>query len=292
MAINLQKLKEHEIEAKKTISLLKLDDVQARVVQVWDLSGSIRPVFTSKTAHSAMLRLYAAMKQFDDNQELDSYIFSDQFARLPEVKMANFEDYVDREILYKFESTYSNYRQGTINNLTNQIERLKPKTTGGFLGFGKKTIASSPADTAKLNELQAQLRDIQGIKVNKSMEIFRGNNEVDVMNEIVRYYTQKNPSKLPTYVAFISDGGVSKNKEIEKIIRDSSNLPIFWQFIGLGKANYGALENFDNLTGRVVDNANFFPFDDINKVSDQELYKRLLGEFPQWIQAAKSKGIL
>jgi hypothetical protein len=195
MAINLQKLKEHETEAKKAISLLKLDDVQARVVQVWDLSGSIHQVFKKKTAHSAMLRLYAAMKQFDDNQELDSYIFSTQFARLPEVTMSNFETYVDKEILYKFEGSYAKYRQNLIADLSGKIDRIKPKTSSGFLGFGKKTSALSPADAANLSELQAQLNEIQSVKVNKSMKIFQDNNEVDVMNEIVRYYTKENPSK-------------------------------------------------------------------------------------------------
>jgi len=47
----------------------------------------------------------------------------------------------------------------------------------------------------------------------------------------------------------------------------------------------------DNLKGRVVDNANFFAVNDINKITDQELYQRMLTEFPLWLKAAKEKGI-
>jgi hypothetical protein len=41
-----------------------------------------------------------------------------------------------------------------------------------------------------------------------------------------------------------------------------------------------------------VDNVGFFQVDDFDKVSDTELYDRLLGEFPQWLAAARARGIV
>ncbi|MFD8741338.1 VWA domain-containing protein, partial [Streptomyces sp. NPDC059618] len=51
-------------------------------------------------------------------------------------------------------------------------------------------------------------------------------------------------------------------------------------------------ERFDTLPGRRVDNVGFFAVDDISTVPDQELYDRLLSEFPSWIKAARHAGIL
>ena len=48
----------------------------------------------------------------------------------------------------------------------------------------------------------------------------------------------------------------------------------------------------DTLTGRVVDNANFFPIADITTITDEELYGKLLNEFPLWLKEAKAIGIL
>jgi len=72
---------------------------------------------------------------------------------------------------------------------------------------------------------------------------------------------------------------------------EASKYPIFWQFVGIGKSSFDFLEKLDNLKGRVVDNANFFAVNDINAITDQELYQRMLTEFPLWLKAAKEKGI-
>ncbi|MDU5949065.1 MAG: VWA domain-containing protein, partial [Paenibacillus macerans] len=62
--------------------------------------------------------------------------------------------------------------------------------------------------------------------------------------------------------------------------------------VGLGRANYGVLQKLDEMPGRYIDNANFFALDDISSISDEELYDRLLNEFPAWIKEARAKGIL
>uniref|UniRef100_UPI000AEEBE63 VWA domain-containing protein n=1 Tax=Nocardia crassostreae TaxID=53428 RepID=UPI000AEEBE63 len=118
------------------------------------------------------------------------------------------------------------------------------------------------------------------------------NEEQKVISE-VRRYVRAEPQPLPTLVLFFSDGGVYKNQEIERELRAAVEEPIFWQFIGLGSSNgYGVLEKLDTMRGRRVDNVGFFAVDDIDEVSDPDLYDRLLGEFPAWITAATQAGIL
>ncbi|GAA3897133.1 VWA domain-containing protein [Streptomyces lacrimifluminis] len=108
----------------------------------------------------------------------------------------------------------------------------------------------------------------------------------------VRTYVRENPAAAPTLVLFFSDGGVYRNDVIERELREAVEEPIFWQFVGLGRSNYGVLERFDTLPGRRVDNVGFFAVDDISTVPDQELYDRLLSEFPTWIAAAGQAGIM
>lgn len=115
------------------------------------------------------------------------------------------------------------------------------------------------------------------------------NNEVSVMKELVKIYKK---SRLPVYIIFISDGGIYKKGPIKKMLIESSNYPMFWQFLGLGGNNYGILEELDTMKERTVDNANFFSIDNIDSMSDEQLYDKLLNEFPIWLKEAKSKGII
>ena len=115
------------------------------------------------------------------------------------------------------------------------------------------------------------------------------NNEPPVMKEVVSEYKK---SRLPAYVLFITDGGVSNEAKIRKILQEASKYPIFWQFVGVGGSNYGILERLDTMTDRYVDNAGFFALDDFKSVSNSELYGRLLNEFPAWLDAAHQRKIL
>ena len=115
------------------------------------------------------------------------------------------------------------------------------------------------------------------------------NDEAGVIEAI---YLKHRQEKLPVYVIFISDGGVHRNKPIKDIITTAAYAPIFWQFIGISGKNYGILEKLDEMGGRYVDNANFFALDDIDDISDEALYDRLMNEFPLWLEAAKAKNLL
>ena len=114
------------------------------------------------------------------------------------------------------------------------------------------------------------------------------NDELPIMNEILSSVTPGHP----VLVLFFTDGGFRQKRPISELMRTASSAPVFWQFVGIGKANYGLLEQLDEMDGRVVDNAGFFALDDIDKVSDDELYQRLLSEFPDWLRAAKAARIL
>ncbi|MDT0342208.1 VWA domain-containing protein [Streptomyces litchfieldiae] len=116
------------------------------------------------------------------------------------------------------------------------------------------------------------------------------NEEQKVIAEI-REFVRAHPAAEPTLVLFFSDGGVYRNREIEAELRAAATEPLFWQFVGLGNANYGVLQHLDSLSGRVIDNTGFFAVDDIMRIGDEELYDRLLTEFPSWLKKARQQGI-
>ena len=111
---------------------------------------------------------------------------------------------------------------------------------------------------------------------------------------------------MPVYVMFVTDGGTSDQGLTEKQLRWSSREPIFWQFMGIGKgrksrlkllaafadSDFPFLEKLDELSGRLLDNANFFSVQSPHEHSDETLYDLMMSEYPSWIKLAKQQGIL
>lgn len=119
----------------------------------------------------------------------------------------------------------------------------------------------------------------------------RINQEIPAIEAVINYYQQFDDG-IPVYVLFISDGGVGSGRQMQKVLTQAAMLPIFWQFVGIGGRNYGVLEKLDDMTGRIIDNCNFFELERITGISDERLYELLLEEFPSWLNEAKLKRIM
>jgi hypothetical protein len=119
----------------------------------------------------------------------------------------------------------------------------------------------------------------------------RINQEIPAIEAVINYYQQFDDG-IPVYVLFISDGGVGSGRQMQKVLTQAATLPIFWQFVGIGGRNYGVLEKLDDMTGRIIDNCNFFELERITGISDERLYELLLEEFPSWLNEAKVKGVI
>jgi len=108
---------------------------QAEVVVMLDYSGSMDSLYRNGTVQDVVERLLPIGLSFDDNQAVDMYIFSNDYHRLSKtVTMKNVNGYVQNFILNK------NYRMGGTDYAPalNDIYNRYVKTSGGFLGFGKK----------------------------------------------------------------------------------------------------------------------------------------------------------
>jgi len=118
------------------------------------------------------------------------------------------------------------------------------------------------------------------------------------MDAVIDHYLDSG-SDAPALVVFQTDGGPINKLAAERYLCKAAKLPMFWQFIGFGDRGgkqFDFLRRLDELAvphKRVVDNAGFFHAGpDPREVSDAELYDRMVAEFPQWLAAARARGIL
>jgi hypothetical protein len=265
--------------AKTAVLTLKkkgLDNVIARVVFVLDGSGSMQRQFQSGNVQAVLDRIATLALKFDDNGELEVWGFASGNRKFENVTIDNLDDYIKRIM---------NGETGALAVSATPSPSPSPapakkSTWWNPLSWGSDSSTPSPAPRST-----AQYSG-SGILPGLSYE----NNEPPVMRNIVTEC--KDGGAVPTFVVFITDGGIDKSDAIKRVLVDASRYPIFWQFVGLGGSNYGILEDFDTMEGRFIDNANFFAIDDYRNITDAELYERLLAEFPSWIEKAKAAGVL
>ena len=62
--------------------------------------------------------------------------------------------------------------------------------------------------------------------------------------------------------------------------------------MGVGRSDFSYLERLDDLTGRYVDNADFFSVSSLTQYNDDELYSKLINEYPNWLKQASQKGLV
>lgn len=181
------------------------------------------------------------------------------------------------------------YENGTIQKIT---ERLFPiameMDDDGEMDFMLFDSRYKNLEAVTMNNLGNYVKDV----ILKKGGYYGGTSYAPVMNAITEKYGKKKKSDIPTFVIFITDGDNDDKNEAEKAMINASNHNIFWKFVGAGNAGFSFLEKLDDMAGRTVDNADFITVDDLNKISDEELYNRLFNEYSDWLTACRAKGIM
>lgn len=246
---------------KASISLEKngLSKVKAKAAFIIDASGSMTGQYRSGQVQQTLNRVFPLGVHFDDDEELETWAFALKSQKLNNITFDNYKEYVNKE-----DSGWNNW-MSKLNCAYNNEPAVIIDVIKHFTGL-------TPPE----------------FKVERKGFLGLGEKIITTSEE----FATKIDSKIPIVILFISDGGVAHNEHIEYLIKWSSTLPIFWQFIGIGGSNYGALEKLDNLAGRYVDNADFFSIDKLNDLTESELYDKMMGEFPHWLKAAHAKGLI
>ena len=219
LTINLSKHTENLntvlVDLSKNLSV-DLSKHTARVAMAIDYSGSMDGLYNSGAVQKIITRLLPIALKFDDNGELESWIFSNSKEKLDAVTIHNYKDYV------------------------------------------KKNIR----------------------KASMSMG---GTNYAPVLKDIIKLYKDKEPSTTPAFVLFITDGDNWDTSDTERVIRELSDYNMFIQFVGIGNESFNFLRKLDNLSGISHDNTGFISVKDMNKLSDEELYTKLLKQYRDWL---------
>ena len=232
MAINLSKdeairnLDLRKQSLNKVLLTKKVASV-SRVALVLDKSGSMRKLYKDGSVQKLLERLFPLALKFDDNGELDFWLFNDALIRMPSVTTDNFYNYVDTEIM-----------------------------NGLAAKFWGQTLYSP------------------------------------VMEDVFNKYVKEEPSKIPSYVIFITDGNNSDKRKTKEVLSFASHHNIFWQYIGIGNEKFDFLKKLDDLNNRFIDNANFFEINNLDSISDPQLYELLLNEYPLWCEEAKTNNLI
>lgn len=196
---------------------IDLSSCRARVFVVIDRSGSMGSLYRSGAVQDVLTRLLPLALKFDDNGELEVYVFNTRCTQMPSMNLKNYETYVEQELMLK-----------------------------GFGPFGGTSY--SPA-----------------------------------VEQTISDYDDGSP--YPAFGIFITDGENDDAKATDIAIRKSSKYRIFYQFVGIGNENFHYLQKLDTLDGRSVDNTSFFKVSDFSQLDDEQLYAKLLGQYPQWLRA-------
>ncbi len=220
---------------------------RAKVCLCLDISGSMGELYRKGLVQSFAERILALGCRFDDDGEIDVFLFGEKVHQPPPLGLGNCRGYID-DVLHQY-PLEGDTRYGRAMEAIRKF--YFPDTAGGE-----------------------------------------------------RKYPFK--SDLPVYVMFVTDGSTNDKSVTEKQLRWSSHEPIFWQFMGIGKgrkskskklfsfadSDFPFLESLDELSGRLVDNANFFAVSSPDEHPDSGLYDLLMTEYPGWIGLARKNGLL
>jgi hypothetical protein len=135
-------------------------------------------------------------------------------------------------------------------------------------------------------------------KINKSGFLYGGTSYAPAIRRIVKDYSETgflgNAKKMqhPVYVIYITDGECDDRQAAQEAIRNASSHAIYFQFVGIGSADFDFLKRLDDLSGRKIDNAGFVKVADMSAGDDTQVYSLLLKEFPTFVSQAKQLSMI
>lgn len=188
----------------------------ARVALAMDYSGSMDWLYDNGSVQETISRLLPIALRFDDNGELESWLFS------------------------------------------NGAERLKAANADNYSSYVKNVMK-------------------------KAHMYMDGTNYAPVLKEMVTYYKDIEPSEIPAFIIFITDGENSDTFATNAVIKELSEYNIFVQFIGIGDEDFDYLKSLDGMEGRKHDNTGFTAVKDMNKMTDEQLYTEILRQYKDWL---------
>lgn len=97
-----------------------VNNLTARVAVVMDFSGSMEILYRNGTVQAILDRLLPVAMQFDDNGEMEVWLFSNNCVRMPDISLNNYYDYLQNEgVMRKYRMSGTQYAP-VINDVVNK----------------------------------------------------------------------------------------------------------------------------------------------------------------------------
>jgi stress response protein SCP2 len=228
----------------------------ARVAICLDISGSMHKLYTDGKIQALAERVLALGMRFDDDASIDCFLFGAEAYEAGSITLDNYKDYVPA-MLRKYRLEGGTYYGKAMAMMRRHY-------------FGSDDPRSAP------------LADV------------------------------------PVYVMFVTDGATMDERKTRDQLTYASFEPMFFQFMAIGESSHSVdltpgaqpkkrgfakmaqaardrafalLEDLDDMTGRYVDNADFFAVADPANISDDALFELLMNEYPGWLAMARDRGL-
>ena len=112
-----------------------MNDHTARVAVAMDYSGSMSNMFANGSVQDVITRLLPIALKFDDNGELESWLFSNDFEKLEPVTISNYERYVKNVMLESHMYMGGTNYAPVLNDMVKYYKVKQPNTTPAFVIF-------------------------------------------------------------------------------------------------------------------------------------------------------------
>lgn len=185
------------------------------------------------------------------------------------------------------------YRNGTVQQTLNKLVPLGLTfDDNGSIDFYLFETGYRKMDDLNLSNYENYVKDV----ILSSNYHMGQTNYSPVLNAIINgedngigifNYKSKNQivnNSNIAFILFITDGANADKRKTNSIIKKSSELNVFIQFIGIGDSEFEYLERLDDITGRKRDNTGFSKMSNLMTVSDNQLYTNVLEQFSNWLK--------
>lgn len=243
---------------KANLSLEKvgLSTHRARVCLILDISVSMSWLYKAGKIQAFAERIFALATRFDDDGDIDIFLFGVYVHKPAAMTLANFTTYI-RDIL----------RQHALEGGTNYGRAFQAVREHYFPAGTPAGPALLPVYAMFLTDGDTQDREFAKRQIMEAS--FQG-----IFWQIMAIGRGR-PAGAKKAKAAAGLGWFSRPTASTQ---SNSEFPF--------------LEELDEMPGRLIDNANFFAVSSPDEHSDDALYDLLMEEYPEWVKQAKQKGLI
>ena len=253
--------------AAVTLEKRGLGEHTARVALCLDISASMSMLYRSGKVQALVERVLALGLRFDDNAEVDVFLFGRDGHEAGSVGLNSYQGWTDR-MLSQWRLEGGTDYAAAMHLIRKQYfgsggKRKKPHSDSQpvyvmFVTDGHTTSEQATKDHVMSSSYEPLFWQFMGIG--------RSSKSVDA------------PA-----AAQAPQPPVSQSRFARRMQAMTAN----W-----GDGTFRFLEELDDMPGRFLDNADFFCVQDPANLSDEQLFELMMSAYPTWLQQAQAQGLL